>query len=108
MDRVAACLLASALTLVPSARAADTPPTEKTTQKTEAFKPESQPSKGAVTVEGRRFDYDAVAGTLIVHPRDWDDVPQNADKEGSPEASWLKLSAFPAVSTAAAGRRVST
>jgi carboxypeptidase C (cathepsin A) len=49
--------------------------------KPESFKPEQQPSKGSVTVNGKTFAYDAFAGTIVVHPKGWDDVPQNADKE---------------------------
>ena len=30
-------------------------------------------SDGSVTVGGNRIDYQAAAGTLIVHPKDWDD-----------------------------------
>jgi carboxypeptidase C (cathepsin A) len=54
------------------------------------FKPEQQTSKGSVTVAGKRLDYDAYAGTLVVHLRGYDDVPQNASKEdkvGPAEAS---------------------
>ena len=50
-------------------------------EKTEGFKPEEQASKGSVTVEGHVINYDAFAGTLVVHPKGWDDVPQNADKD---------------------------
>ena len=50
-------------------------------QKTEGFKPQQKESKGSVTVGGHLINYDAVAGTLVVHPKGWDDVPQNADKE---------------------------
>ncbi|MGC1618207.1 MAG: hypothetical protein WA765_06915, partial [Candidatus Acidiferrum sp.] len=50
-------------------------------EKTEQFKPEQQASKGSVTVEGHAIAYDAFAGTLVVHPKGWDDVPQNADKD---------------------------
>ncbi|MFI5092724.1 MAG: hypothetical protein WCE50_04590 [Candidatus Acidiferrum sp.] len=50
-------------------------------EKTEGFKPEEQASKGSVTVEGHAINYDAFAGTLVVHPKGWDDVPQNADKD---------------------------
>ena len=48
------------------------------------FKPESQQSTGVVTVAGQAISYQAVAGTLIVHPKDWDDVPRDpkADKDG--------------------------
>src|ERR1700733_14863402 len=40
------------------------------------FKPESSMSHGSVTIEGRGVSYDAVAGTLVVHPKDWDDAAQ--------------------------------
>ena len=58
--------------------------------KSDQFKPEQQASKGSVTIEGVAVNYDAYAGTLIAHTRDWDDVPQNADKDekvGPAEAS---------------------
>ena len=45
------------------------------------FKVESKSSEGSVTIGGRKIDYQAMAGTLIVHGRNWDDVPQNADKD---------------------------
>jgi len=38
------------------------------------FTPESASSDGSVTVEGRRVDYRAVAGTIVIHPKDWDDA----------------------------------
>src|SRR6185437_4356252 len=38
------------------------------------FHPESVDSDGAVTVGGQRIDYRASAGTIIVHPKDWDDA----------------------------------
>jgi carboxypeptidase C (cathepsin A) len=44
----------------------------------EIFKPEQQASKGAVTINGKAIAYDAYAGTIVVHTKDWDDVPQNA------------------------------
>jgi carboxypeptidase C (cathepsin A) len=69
------------------------------------FTPEQQASKGSVTVEGRRIDYDAYAGTLVVHPKDWDDVPQNApkdeDKNPRPEASMFYVAYFKAADKAA-------
>jgi carboxypeptidase C (cathepsin A) len=60
------------------------------TPKTGEFQPEQQATKGSVTVGGNVINYDAFAGTLVVHPKDWDDVPQNADpdpKNKSAEAS---------------------
>ena len=38
------------------------------------FHPEAVDSEGSVTVEGSRVDYRATAGTIIVHPKDWDDA----------------------------------
>jgi carboxypeptidase C (cathepsin A) len=46
-----------------------------------AWKAEQQASKAAVTVGGKAIAYDAFAGTIVVHPKGWDDVPQNADKD---------------------------
>ena len=40
------------------------------------FQPESANSTGTVTVAGKKIEYDAVVGTLVVHPKDWDDAPQ--------------------------------
>jgi carboxypeptidase C (cathepsin A) len=49
--------------------------------KFEPFKSESKTSNGAVTVGGQSIAYQAVAGTLIVHPKGWDDVPQDPKGE---------------------------
>jgi carboxypeptidase C (cathepsin A) len=71
--------------------------TKTETAKPDQFKPEQQQSKGSVTIGGKTIDYDAYAGTLIVHPRDWDDVPQNADpdpKNKAPEASMFYVAYF--------------
>jgi carboxypeptidase C (cathepsin A) len=38
------------------------------------FTPERVDSEGSVTVEGQKIDYHAVAGTIIVHPKGWDDA----------------------------------
>src|SRR6202161_645917 len=65
--------------------------------KPEQFKPEQQPSKGSVTVSGTVINYDAFAGTLVVHPKGWDDVPQNADKDDKSqpaEASMFYVASF--------------
>ncbi len=51
------------------------------------FSPESSVTEGSVTVEGQRVDYRAVAGTLIVHPKGWDDAAQQpTDKKDLDEA----------------------
>ncbi|HXL99500.1 MAG TPA: hypothetical protein VN932_06165 [Rhizomicrobium sp.] len=41
------------------------------------FKPEESTTTGSVTVEGNAVSYQAVAGTLVIHGKDWDDVTQN-------------------------------
>jgi carboxypeptidase C (cathepsin A) len=38
------------------------------------FAPEEKVTTGSVTVGKQRIDYRAVAGTLVVHPKGWDDV----------------------------------
>jgi carboxypeptidase C (cathepsin A) len=74
-----------------------TPASKPDTAKAEPFKPEQQASKGSVTVGGNLINYDAFAGTLVVHPKGWDDVPQNADpdeKNKTPEASMFYVAYF--------------
>jgi hypothetical protein len=64
--------------------------------KFEPFKPESTASTGTVTIGGQAISYQAIAGTFIVHPKDWDDVARDpkADKgsapaeEGATPATW--------------------
>ncbi len=71
--------------------------TKTDTAKPEQFKPEQQASKGSVTIGGNVINYDAYAGTLVVHPKDWDDVPQNADpdpKNKAAEASMFYVAYF--------------
>src|SRR5271169_4227795 len=62
--------------------------------KFEPFKPEAVTTTGTVTIGGQAISYQAVAGTLIVHPKDWDDVPRDpkADKAapGSDEVADAK------------------
>ena len=59
------------------------------------FKPERVDSDGVVTVEGQAIPYHAVAGTIVVHPRGWDDAARreaapaggaNLGAGGNPEA----------------------
>jgi carboxypeptidase C (cathepsin A) len=62
------------------------------------FKPEESVTTGSVTVGGHNIDYQAVAGTLIVHPRDWDDAKEddkaNTDKNPTAEASMFYVAYF--------------
>jgi len=55
--------------------------------KFEPFKPESVTSTGTVTIGGQAISYQAVAGTLIVHPKDWDDVPRDPKAGGASGAA---------------------
>jgi carboxypeptidase C (cathepsin A) len=54
----------------------------------EPFKPEAVTTNASVTIGGRTIAYQAIAGTLIVHPKGWDDVPRDpaADKTPPPPA----------------------
>jgi len=84
---------------LPSVFGADSPkpPDKKKTAKkakptvvtSKFFKTEAQTSKGSVTIGGEQIDYRAVAGTLIVHPKGWDDVPppKDDDKDKSDKAA---------------------
>ena len=65
--------------------------------KPEQFKPEQQQTKGSVTIGGKAIEYDAYAGTLVVHPKGWDDVPRKCrsdPKNKSPEASMFYVAYF--------------
>ncbi|MHB2017281.1 MAG: S10 family serine carboxypeptidase-like protein [Candidatus Xenobia bacterium] len=39
------------------------------------FKPTEVTTEGSVTVEGKSVHYHAIAGTLVIHPKGWDDAP---------------------------------
>jgi len=43
----------------------------------EPFKPEATTSNGSVSIDGKTISYQAIAGTLVIHPKDWDDVPRD-------------------------------
>ena len=83
-----AVLVAISCAYPPAARAAPTaaaPPAAKPDEarpgdkpgdaKSDELKPEEKTSRGSVTVGGRRIDYTAVAGTLVVHPKGAEDNP---------------------------------
>jgi carboxypeptidase C (cathepsin A) len=53
----------------------------------EPFKAESVTSTGSVTISGRAIAYQAVAGTLIVRPKGWDDVPHDPSVDKAAAAS---------------------
>ena len=67
------------------------------------FKPDEVRSTGTLTLGGQPIAYDAVAGTLIVHAKDWQDtdaVEADADKadkdknQPKPEASMFYTAYF--------------
>ena len=63
------------------------------------FKPEESRTTGSVTAGGTFVNYDAVAGTLVIHPKDFDDVPtpsgEKADESNpSAEASMFFVAYF--------------
>src|SRR6185503_4996520 len=70
----------------------------------EFFKPTEVRSTGTVTVGGQPIAYDAIAGTLIVHAKDWSDTDaveadatSSGDKDKSgpkPEASMYYVAYF--------------
>jgi carboxypeptidase C (cathepsin A) len=77
------------------------PATGELKGKFEPFKAESKTSTGTVNVAGQNISYQATAGTLIVHPKGWDDVPrdpkQDKDEtsgEGEPKNPTAEASVF--------------
>ncbi len=60
------------------------------------FTPEAVLSDGSVTVGGRKIDYQAVAGTLVVHPKGWNDVAADKTdkKNAKAEASMFYVAYF--------------
>lgn len=99
IEIVALTILGLMLYLGPaSAQTKDDPAQAKqASAKPEDLKPEQQASKGSVTISGTTTPYDAFAGTIVVHPKGWDDVAQNADKDDKnlePEASMFYVAYF--------------
>ena len=89
MNAKTALLLAGSLALI-AAQATAAEPSPKSSNSTQAakaddaansspdhgvlFNSEAVSSDGSVAVEGQRIDYRAVAGTIVVHPKGWDDA----------------------------------
>jgi len=95
---VAVGILGLSLLLSPArAQSKDDDASKHDSTKPEGLKPEQQASKGSVTVGGKAIAYDAFAGTIVVHPKGWDDVPENRDKDDKtlpPEASMFYVAYF--------------
>ena len=84
------CLLAGGALAAESSGKTQTPDNQKpdaantaSPDKGVIFAPESASSDGSIAVEGQRVDYRAVAGTIVVHPKGWDDsaAREHADKD---------------------------
>ena len=94
----ATLLLAAALSLTASAALAiDSPPkaaaspagkpdaaTTASPNEGVLFTPESVSSDGTVTIGGAKIDYRAIAGSIVVHPKGWDDAAWR-EKQGKDE-----------------------
>ncbi|HEY1677677.1 MAG TPA: peptidase S10 [Candidatus Sulfotelmatobacter sp.] len=99
VEAAALSILALVLSLSPArAQSKDDASKDKhDSEKPASLTPEQQASKGSVTISGKIIPYDAFAGTIIVHPKNWDDVPQNEDKDDKnlpPQASMFYAAYF--------------
>ncbi|HEX3763051.1 MAG TPA: hypothetical protein VHW23_30350 [Kofleriaceae bacterium] len=66
----------------PAAKPDEAKPGDKGEAKSDELKPEEKTSRGSVTVGGRRIDYTAIAGTLVVHPKSAEDNPPEPPPPG--------------------------
>ena len=89
--RVMGSLPAAALCALSFAAAADTPSKDSDAGGAKPDRPrhvhltaEEAKSEGSVTAGGKHIDYQAIAGTLVVHPKDWDDAIPDDDQAGEP------------------------
>ncbi|HEX3481832.1 MAG TPA: hypothetical protein VHT91_42760 [Kofleriaceae bacterium] len=80
----AAALAAPTPAAPPAARPDEAKPGEARPgeAKPDELKPEEKTSRGSVTAGGRRIDYTAIAGTLVVHPRGAEDNPPEPPPPG--------------------------
>lgn len=81
MNRV--LVLAAALLIGAPAFAATSSKPEGSGKPFKPFTPTESTTSGTVSIAGHRIDYQAVAGTLVVHAKGWDDA---ADKSGGDDA----------------------
>jgi carboxypeptidase C (cathepsin A) len=89
--RLGACLTTTLALMAPAFLVAAPPgtpsaPDKADSGKFEPFKPEAVNSAGTVTIGGQAISYQAIAGSFVVHPKDWDDVPRDpkADRGSAP------------------------
>jgi carboxypeptidase C (cathepsin A) len=76
--------------------AAPDKPADKATQGAgKYFKPDEVVTDGSVGTAAGRINYTATAGTIIVHPKNWDDVPgDKSDKEEAAKNPAAEASMF--------------
>jgi len=90
-------VLSAALLGAAAADESGTQPAKPEPPPFEHYKPLEHTTTGAVTVEGRRIEYQAIAGTLVVHAKGWEDLPQsekNDPKNPPAEASMFYAAYF--------------
>src|SRR4051794_14194279 len=84
----ATALVATAATAAPQVKhPPKTPAAAKTEAKAPAkefFKPAETRSTGSVMVGGQPINYDAIAGTLVVHAKEWQDTDA-VEADASPD-----------------------
>ena len=80
---IAALSLATAALAAPPKAASERNAPESAGAPASVFMGQSAKSAGTVTVEGHKIAYDAVAGSIVVHPKGWDDA---AAPEGGKDA----------------------
>ena len=94
-------LTAAAAFAAPEKPAPGKSPSEAAAAPASVFTPRTVKSTGTVSVEGRKIDYDAMAGRIIVHPKGWDDAtkPKGGNDaigtaDGPPVASMFYVAYF--------------
>lgn len=76
--------------LIYGAACAATPAAPKSGDATASFTPTQTTTTGSVSIAGHRINYQAVAGTLVVHAKGWDETAPKADGDAaqkSPDAT---------------------
>ncbi|WP_395397018.1 peptidase S10 [Novosphingobium sp. BL-8A] len=93
-----ACLLAASSALADTRATKVDAPAEQPDKSGPLFQPEAVESTGSVTVGGSRIGYRAVAGTLVVHAKGWEDTDaldaKAADDDDDGKAAKAEASMF--------------
>ena len=98
MKFITAATLAFALAGCATAQSKEArPATEKPVPDAPMFAPTEVESRGSVTVGGVAIPYRAVAGTLVIHPKGWDDtvpIERKRDKDAAEDVPNSEASMF--------------